>query len=81
MPKKKRNAGELPPDFPPVFVDMNNEVDLYAKEIDDKLIVPITDELVRYENKERIKVLDLSSNKIRSPCRLSTATMHAGGLN
>ena len=62
-PGQKGGKAVLPADFPPVEV-LHNEVDLYGKEIDDKLIVPIVEELVRYENKERIKMLDLAQNKL-----------------
>ena len=40
------------------------QVNLYGKAITDKMMVALAEELVKYENKERITLLDLSCNKI-----------------
>ena len=37
--------------------DINGEVNLYNKAITDKMMIALTEELIKYENKERIKLL------------------------
>ena len=57
-----------------VSVDPSGEVNLYkqglgpgargAGKIDDRALLSVAEELITYENRERVRVLDLSQNKI-----------------
>lgn len=56
MGRKKKTAASLPADVSGE-PDTHGEVNMYNKAITDKMMVALTEELVKYENKERIKLL------------------------
>jgi hypothetical protein len=56
MGRKKKAAVALPGDVSGE-PDINGEVNLYNKAITDKMMIALTEELIKYENKERIKLL------------------------
>lgn len=56
MGRKVKKTAALPPDVSGV-PDFNGEVNLYNKAITDKMLVLLADELIVYENKERITML------------------------
>jgi hypothetical protein len=71
MGRKKKTAATL--NFE-VVIDVNGEVNLYKHglgpgargigKIDNRTLTAVAEVLVKFENKERIKMLDLSQNKI-----------------
>ena len=56
MGRKKKAPLTLPADVSGE-PDINGEVNMYNKAITDKMMVALTEELIKYENKERIKLL------------------------
>jgi hypothetical protein len=65
MGRKKKAAVSLPGDVSGE-PDIHGEVNMYNKAITDKMMVALAEELIKYENKERIKLLCVPTVVARS---------------